>query len=84
VKKHVNPMTARLAAQPLFQGVSNRDLEGMAPLSAAVRLEAGRVLTDEGRIGREVFLLESGEVKVEIDGAEITRLGRGEVVGHRH
>jgi CRP-like cAMP-binding protein len=77
----MDPKIQRLAEQPLLAGFSDRDLKRLATLFDEVELPSGTVLMHQGRRGDETFFLEHGEVSVEIDGQEVARLGRGDVVG---
>lgn len=71
----------RLRSQPLLRSMSTKDLHRIAPLFDPITLPAGTELTRQGRAGRETFLIEDGEVVVTIDGAEVARVGVGEVIG---
>jgi CRP-like cAMP-binding protein len=46
-----------------------------------IELPAGRVLTEQGRIGHEFVLLLEGEAAVERDGETIGTVGPGDFVG---
>lgn len=74
-------LTEHLAQVPLLSGCSERDLERLARAADTVRLPAGTVLTRQGDIGREAFVILSGSASVERDGTSIARLGSGDVVG---
>ena len=47
------------------------------------RLRAGTVLAEQGRPGREIYLLLDGVIAVSVDGTELAELGPGAVVGER-
>ena len=55
--------------------------QALERLADEVTLPAGTVLMREGRFGREVFVILSGEVEVRRDDEVIAVLGAGEVVG---
>jgi CRP/FNR family cyclic AMP-dependent transcriptional regulator len=65
----------------LFSDRRERDLKQVAQLADEVDLPAGHVLMREGDRGSEAFLLATGEVKVELAGREIARLGPGTMLG---
>jgi CRP/FNR family cyclic AMP-dependent transcriptional regulator len=70
-----------LRAMSLFSDLRERDLKQVAQLTDEVDLPAGHVLMREGDRGSEAFLLATGEVKVELAGREIARLGPGTMLG---
>jgi CRP-like cAMP-binding protein len=47
------------------------------------QLKAGRILTEQGAVDDELFLLLDGVLVVEVDGAEVADVGPGAVVGER-
>jgi CRP/FNR family cyclic AMP-dependent transcriptional regulator len=71
----------QLSAVPLFRSSSKRELEKIARAADEVTVEAGRVLVTEGEIGRECYVIVSGEAVVSRDGVEIARLGAGQPIG---
>ena len=71
----------QLAAVPLFRASSKRELEKVAKAADEVIVEAGRVLVTQGEIGRECYVIVSGEASVSRDGKEIARLGPGQPIG---
>ncbi len=54
---------ALLSGSPLFEMLSNQELEAVASLSGTRALKAGEVLFDEGELGDSVFVVASGEVE---------------------
>ena len=71
----------QLASVPLFRSSSKRELEKVAKAADEVIVEAGRVLVTQGEIGRECYVIVSGEASVSRDGKEIARLGPGQPIG---
>jgi CRP/FNR family cyclic AMP-dependent transcriptional regulator len=71
----------QLAAVPLFRSSSKRELEKIARAADEVIVPAGRVLVTQGEIGRECYVIVSGEASVSRDGREIARLGAGKPIG---
>ncbi len=70
-----------LAALPLFEGCSTKELRHIESLVDEVDVRPGHRLTVQGETGREAFVLVSGEAEVVVDGRAVTRLGSGAVVG---
>jgi CRP-like cAMP-binding protein len=71
----------RLAEIPLFSGCSRKDLERLVRAADEVSVEAGTVLTVEGELGREVFVILTGAARVERAGRPVATLGPGDHVG---
>jgi CRP-like cAMP-binding protein len=71
----------RLARIPLFSGCSAKDLKRLARASDEVAVEAGTVLTREGELGREVFVILAGAADVTREGELLATLGPGDHVG---
>ena len=55
---------ARLKPIGLFEGLSQEDLAFVAVNCAEMQLACGAILIQEGQVGKEVYLLEEGSVKV--------------------
>jgi CRP/FNR family cyclic AMP-dependent transcriptional regulator len=71
-----------LAQRPLFAGLSRKELESVAALGVTVEIPANQVLTKEGTIGEEAFLIVSGNAHCTIgDQAEVANLGPGDLFG---
>lgn len=74
-------LSDHLARIPLFAGCSSRDLGHLARAADEVTLEQGAVLTRQGEIGREAFVLLDGRAEVQRDGSVVAELGPGAVIG---
>jgi CRP-like cAMP-binding protein len=70
-----------LGRAPLFAGLSKQELGELAKATEDLEVEAGKVLTREGDLGREFFVIVEGEVSVTQDGKEIRQLGPGDFFG---
>ena len=70
-----------LATVPLFSALSREELARVVQASEELDVAAGDELVTEGRIGREFFLILSGEAVVQRDGEEIARLDPGQWFG---
>lgn len=66
---------------PLFQGLSDKQLQALAGSFTERSFQAGRELTSEGAGGVGFFVIESGEATVSIDGVERRKLGPGDYFG---
>jgi CRP-like cAMP-binding protein len=70
-----------LATLPLFSSCSKRELQKIARAGDEVSVEAGRVLVDQGDIGREAFVILEGTAVVKRNGRRIAMLGPGDHFG---
>jgi CRP-like cAMP-binding protein len=66
---------------PIFEGLDNRELERIAGSMKQRTFHAGDAVTTEGQGGVGFFVIEDGEAKVTIHGAERRRLGPGDYFG---
>ena len=55
---------AILSSSPLFEMLSNQELEYVAELSRPRRFSASQVVFEEGELGDSLFVIASGEVEV--------------------
>jgi CRP/FNR family transcriptional regulator, cyclic AMP receptor protein len=70
-----------LGKTPLFGELSKHELGELAKVTEDLEVDEGRVLTREGDLGREFFVIVEGDVSVTQDGNEIRRLGPGDFFG---
>ncbi len=71
-----------LAQRPLFAGLSRKELESVAQLGVTLEIAANQVLTKEGAIGQEAFLIVSGNAHCTVgDQVEVANLGPGDLFG---
>ena len=70
-----------LGKTPLFGELSKHELSELAKATEDLEVDEGRVLTREGDLGREFFVIVEGDVSVTQDGNEIRRLGPGDFFG---
>lgn len=71
----------QLANVPLFASLSKKDLQRVAKASEEVPIEAGRTLVEQGRTGREFFLILEGSAVVRRNNRKVAELGPGEYFG---
>ncbi len=79
-KKAVNG-AARLRGLAFFEGFSDVDLDRVAQLADDVEVEAGELLIDQGRVGQECFVIESGQAEVFVGEEHLVTVGPGSMVG---
>ena len=61
----------------LFSACNRKELQKIAKGSDELKVEAGKVLTEQGRSGHEAFVIVSGEAAVEVNGKRLATLGPG-------
>ena len=66
---------------PLFGACSKKELTTVAKATDEVKMEAGRVIVDQGEMGREAFVLVEGEVTIKRNGRKVATLEPGSIVG---
>src|SRR5262245_13022241 len=66
---------------PRFRGSTPKEPRPTDGSTAMARVRAGTVLGEEGRKGREVFVVMDGMATVSIGGESVTTLGRGDCLG---
>lgn len=62
-------------------GLTRADAEALARTGDRIAAPAGTVLASAGHLGREAFLVISGEVEIRRGGELVARSGPGELVG---
>lgn len=70
-----------LRAVPLLGACTTRELREIANLGANVAVPDGKTLIEQGRPGREFFLLVDGKARCLVDGAEVAQFGPGDFFG---
>jgi len=71
-----------LAQRPLFAGLSRKELESVSQLGVTLDISANQVLTKEGAIGQEAFLIVSGDAHCTVgDQVGVANLGPGDLFG---
>jgi CRP-like cAMP-binding protein len=76
-----DPTIAAFARVPLFSGLATQDLATLAAASAERHVERGTLLTRQGEPGDEFFVVADGEVRIDVGGQEVRRLGPGDFLG---
>lgn len=70
-----------LSTLSFFSGFDRAALDKIAAMGEPVAAEKGAVLTEQGDVGREAFLVTSGEVQIVVSGHPIATAGPGSVLG---
>ncbi len=71
----------QLATVPLFSTFSKRELTKVARAADEIEVVAGRAVVVEGKVGRECFIILSGDAVVSRDGKTIANFGPGDHFG---
>ena len=76
-----DPKIALLRRVPGLAGYADRQLAQLAPLVDEATAEPGSILVQEGKPGRQTFLIVEGQADVTLRGQYLERLGPGDFVG---
>jgi len=80
-RSKLNPQVDALRRLPRLRGLGDRDLGRLAEALDEAELQPGAVLTREGRVAQDWYLIVDGDADVTIRGEVVARLGPGEFVG---
>jgi CRP/FNR family cyclic AMP-dependent transcriptional regulator len=80
-KKHTDIKMEVLRSLPFFHGARAEELSQVARLVTRVKLPAGHVMTGEGEVGKEAFIIVSGHAEATIGGEVVGTVGPGDIVG---
>ena len=73
--------TNRLKSLPLFESVSNEDLEKISPFVSEVSVSEGKHLVEEGDYAYEFMAIEEGTAEVRRGDQVLAELGPGDFFG---
>lgn len=73
--------TDHLARVPLFAACSDKELAAIARAATEIDVPQGRVLTTQGRVAHEAFVLLEGTATVERNHQKVADLGPGDTIG---
>jgi CRP/FNR family transcriptional regulator, cyclic AMP receptor protein len=76
-----NSYLDHLSQVSLFSACSKKELAAVAKASDEITIEAGRILCEQGSIGREAFVIVEGTAEVRRNDRKIADLGPGACVG---
>ncbi|MFQ5966327.1 MAG: Crp/Fnr family transcriptional regulator [Acidimicrobiia bacterium] len=65
----------------LFETLSQKDLNEVAKRTEEVDVPAGTVLTQEGRVGEQAFVIVDGSASVRRNYRQVAKLSSGDVLG---
>jgi CRP/FNR family cyclic AMP-dependent transcriptional regulator len=70
-----------LHAVPLLSACNKKELREVAKLGVPLPVADGAVLTEQGKPGREFFLVLDGKDRCEVDGSVVAEFGPGDFFG---
>lgn len=70
-----------LSTVSFFSGFDREHLDKIAAMGEPVEVEAGAVVTEQGEVGMEAFVVVSGEVQVIVNGHPVATAGPGSMLG---
>lgn len=70
-----NPKVEAIRRVPLFEGCSDEDLEQIASVADELRFDEGRVIIEQGAVGRELILVLEGDVEITKNGTPVPVTG---------
>ncbi len=76
-----DPIVVALSRVPLFSGLSTDDLTTLALVTSRRSLDVGMVLTTEGEVGEEFYVIERGVVTITAREQLLRTLGPGDFLG---
>lgn len=79
--KRRQDVLAYLTKVPLFSACSKKDLSLLARHSEHLAIPAGTLITKEGRVGYEFFVILDGKATVTRTGKQLNTLGPGDFFG---
>ena len=71
----------KLKSVPLFDSLSNRELERVAQHADEIDIREGTMLARQGEFAYEFFIIEEGTARVTVDGEHRADLGPGDFFG---
>lgn len=66
---------------PVFATLPKGDLNTLAKHTDVVDRDAGTVLCQQGKVGKQLVYIATGAAEVDIDGRKVATLGPGDVIG---
>ena len=70
-----------VAVVPLFYGSTRRELSAISRLATEIDVPAGKVLTEEGKVGQEFMIVLSGTAVARKKGTQVATFGPGDFFG---
>jgi CRP/FNR family cyclic AMP-dependent transcriptional regulator len=72
---------SKLKSVPLFDSLSNRELDRVAQQADEIDIREGTTLARQGEFAYEFFIIEEGTARVTVDGEHRADLGPGDFFG---
>lgn len=73
--------TSQLESLEFFKAFNADQLPSVAALATTVDAQPGSLLTEQGRVGQEAFVVVSGEAEVCVAGEPVASVGPGSLIG---
>jgi CRP/FNR family transcriptional regulator, cyclic AMP receptor protein len=70
-----------LSTVSFFSGFDQKHLDKIAAMGEPVEVEPNAVITEQGEVGQEAFVVVSGEVQVIVNGHPVATAGPGSMLG---
>lgn len=70
-----------LSTVSFFSGFDQQHLDKIAAMGEPVEAEAGAIITEQGEVGQEAYVVVSGEVQVIVNGHPVATAGPGSMLG---
>ncbi len=70
-----------LSKLSFFQGFDREALDKIEAMGEPVEAEEGAVITEQGTVGQEAFLVCEGQVQVVVNGHAVATVGPGSILG---
>src|SRR5688572_6472079 len=80
-RRREDPKAAALRALGAFAGCDPAELNALARASDVVDAPSDRLLSMEGRVGRDVYVVVEGRAEARREGVLLWEVGPGDIVG---
>lgn len=70
-----------LSTLSFFEGFDRASLDEIEAMGEPVEVEPGAVITEQGRVGQEAYVVRRGEVEVVVNGHTVATAGPGSLLG---
>lgn len=75
------PRASILSSIPMFSGLSKKELASIQRMMSKIPIDAGSEFIKQGTVGREAFIIVSGNASVWKDDKLVASVGPGSVIG---
>ncbi|MBT5277714.1 MAG: cyclic nucleotide-binding domain-containing protein [Ilumatobacter sp.] len=77
----LTPRASILSSIPMFSGLSKKELASIQRMMSKIPIDAGSEFIKQGTVGREAFIIVSGNASVWKDDKLVASVGPGSVIG---